>query len=149
MNNDEQRALLMDFERNRQLLGNILSQKQQYSMQEEVIKASLEELNETKEANVFKIIGNILVQKSVSEMKKELNEQKETAQLKVKTLVKQEETIVKKLNSIKAKVEGKEEKEGKEESEEKETKKENKKSRKWFFSFKSFRIRFYFIPSNS
>ena len=121
MNEDEQRALVMDFERNRQMLSTISSQKQQLSVQSEVISASLDELKETKEKSVLKVVGNILVQKSVADMKKELADQKESTDLKVKTLEKQEESIIKKLNSIKAKVEGpaKEEK--------KETKKKSKK----------------------
>ena len=122
MNEEDQRALVMDFERNRQLLGTISSQKQQLSVQNEVITASLEELKGTKEKSVLKVVGNILVQKPVTDMKKELEEQKETTGLKLKTLVKQEETIIKKLNSIKAKVEG-----TADGAEKKETKKKSKK----------------------
>jgi len=122
MNEEDQRALVMDFERNRQLLGTISSQKQQLSVQNEVIMASLEELKGTKEKTVLKVVGNILVQKSVADMKKELEEQKETTGLKLKTVEKQEETIIKKLNSIKAKVEG-----AQEGAEKKETKKKTKK----------------------
>jgi len=125
MNEEEQRTMIMDFERNRQMLGTISSQKQQFSVQKEVILASLDELKETKEKSVLKVVGNILVQKSVVDMKKELEEQKETTELKIKTLEKQEENIVKKLNSIKAKVEGTTEKE--ETSEKKEVKKKSKK----------------------
>jgi prefoldin beta subunit len=120
MNEQEKRELMMEFERNRQMLGNISSQKQQYQVQVEVIKASLEELETTKEETVMKIIGNILVNKKVSEMKKELEEQKETFSLRLKTLEKQEETIIKKLNSIRSKVEGKSDsEEGKEKTKEK------------------------------
>ena len=108
MNDEEKRALLMDFERNRQMLQNVSGQKQQISMQIEIIKASVEELEKTKEKTVMKIIGNILVSKSVSEMKKELVEQQESFELRNKTLAKQEETLINKLNSIKAKVEGEE-----------------------------------------
>ena len=125
MNEDEQRTMIMDFERNRQMLGTISSQRQQFGVQKEVILASLDELKETKEKSVLKVVGNILVQKSVVDMKKELEEQKETTELKIKTLEKQEENIVKKLNSIKAKVEGTTEKE--ETSEKKEVKKKSKK----------------------
>ena len=126
MNEEEQRAMIMDFERNRQMLGTISSQKQQFSVQKEVISASLDELKDTKEKSVLKVVGNILVQKPVSDMKKELEEQKETTELRIKTLEKQEENIVKKLNSIKAKVEGNtENKEDKNET--KEIKKKSKK----------------------
>ncbi len=111
MDDNEKRELLMDFERNRQMLQGVSSQKQQISMQIEIIKASIEELNATKEKSVMKIIGNILVSKSVSEMKAELIEQQESFELRNKTLAKQEETLINKLNSIKAKVEGSEKKE--------------------------------------
>ena len=107
MNDEEKRALMVDFERNRQMLASVSQQRQQMSIQVEVIKASLEEIKETKEKTVMKIIGNIMVSKTVEEMKKELKEQKESFELRVKTLDKQEETIMKKLNSIKVQVEGK------------------------------------------
>ena len=107
MNDSEKRELLMDFERNRQMLQGVSSQKQQISMQIEIIKASLEELDQTKEKSVLKIIGNILVSKSVTDMKKELSEQQESYELRNKTLAKQEETLINKLNAIKAKVEDK------------------------------------------
>ncbi len=109
MNDEEKRELFVEFERNRQMLQNVSAQKQQISMQIEIIKASLEELASTKEKTVMKIIGNILVSKSVSEMKKELVEQQESFELRNKTLVKQEETLINKLNSIKSKIEGKHE----------------------------------------
>jgi prefoldin beta subunit len=113
MNEEEKREMMMDFERSRQMLGGLSQQKQQMSIQVEVIKASLEELKETKEKTVMKIIGNILVSKSVADMSKELKEQQETFELRLKTIDKQEETLIKKLNSIKSKIEGKSEEEDK------------------------------------
>ncbi|MDD3160163.1 MAG: prefoldin subunit [Candidatus ainarchaeum sp.] len=107
MDDEMKKNLLMDFEKNRQMLGGILQQKQHYSIQIEVINASLEELSKTKEKNVMKIVGNIMVQKSVEEMKKELEDDKETFDLKLKTVEKQEEKIVAKLNSLRAEIEEK------------------------------------------
>jgi prefoldin beta subunit len=120
MNEEEKRGLMIDFERNRQMLGNLSSQRQQIQMQVEVIKASLEELKETKDKTVMKVVGNILVNKPVTDMKKELEEQKESFELRLKTLEKQEESLIKKLNSIKSQIEGKPEE--KEEKNEKDTK---------------------------
>ncbi len=122
MDEQEKRQLMIDFERNRQMLGSVSAQKQQYQIQVEVIKASIEELKNTKEKTVMKIIGNILINKTVSEMKKELEEQKDSFELRLKTLERQEETIVKKLNSIKAQIEGK--------IESKDDEKESKKTKK-------------------
>jgi len=131
MNEEEQRALIMDFERNRQMLGNISQQKQQYAMQSELINASLEELGKTKEKTVLKVVGNILITKDVKEMENELKERKESVDLRLKTLEKQEESALKKLNSIRAKIEGpKDSKESKAETEAEEKPKSDKKSKK-------------------
>ena len=113
MNEEEKRALMMDFERNRQMLGGLSQQKQQIQIQIEVIKASLEEIKDTKEKTVMKIIGNILISKSVEDMTKELNEQQASFELRLKTIEKQEESLIKKLNSIKAQIEGDEKKDEK------------------------------------
>ena len=42
MNEDEQRTMIMDFERNRQMLGTISSQRQQFGVQKEVTKKTKE-----------------------------------------------------------------------------------------------------------
>jgi len=105
MNESEQRAAILDFERNRQMLGSISAQKQQVSMQVEMINASLEELGKTKEKTVYKVVGNVLFPKDAKEMEKELLEKKETSELRLKTVEKQEDTLIKKLKSIQSKLE--------------------------------------------
>ena len=111
MNQEEKRALIMEFEKNRQLLGGVAQQKHQLAIQLEVMKASLEELEKTSEKQVFKAVGNVLIPKSTEEMKKDVKEKIETADLRMKTVEKQEESLLKKLNSIKSKVEGSEKEE--------------------------------------
>ena len=106
MNEEEQRAMILDFERNRQILMGVSSQKQQTAMQLEMINASLEELSKTKEKSVYKVVGNVLFPKDSKEMEKELKDKKESFDLRLKTLEKQEETFIKKLNSMRAKLEG-------------------------------------------
>lgn len=106
MNESEQRAAIMEFEKNRQMLGNISAQKQQMQIQAEVHKASLEELKNTKETTVMKVIGNIIVNKDKKEMEKEISEKVESIELRVKTLEKQEEMTIKKLNVLKSQIEG-------------------------------------------
>ncbi len=106
MNEEEQRAALLEFERNRQMLGNINAQKQQVAFQLEMVNASLEEMGKTKEKTVYKVVGNVLFLKDAKEMEKELKEKKESTELRLKTVEKQEEVLIKKLNSIKAKIEG-------------------------------------------
>jgi len=97
--------MILDFERNRQLLASLSSQKQQISLQLEIIDASLEEMGKTKEKTVYKVIGNVLFPKDTKEMEKELKEKRESTDLRLKTFQKQEENLLKKLNSTRAKLE--------------------------------------------
>lgn len=106
MDQEEQRVLLLDFERNRQILMNVSAQKQQVAYQLEMINSSLEELSKTKEKMVYKVVGNVLFPKDAKEMEKELKDKKESTELRAKTVEKQEDTLVKKLNTIRAKIEG-------------------------------------------
>jgi prefoldin beta subunit len=106
MNESEQRAAIMEFEKNRQLLGNISMQKQQMQMQAEVYKASIEELKDSKEATVMKVVGNIIVNKDRKDMEKELKDKVESLELRVKTMERQEEMTIKKLNVLKTQIEG-------------------------------------------
>jgi len=126
MNEEEQRAAILEFERNRQMLMGITQQKQQIAMQLEMMSASLEELGKNKEKTVYKVVGNILFQKDAKEMEKELKEKKESMELRMKTVEKQEDTLVKKLNVIRSKVEGA----GKENAEKAEEVKEEKAEKK-------------------
>jgi len=126
MNEEEQRAAILEFERNRQMLMGITQQKQQIAMQLEMMNASLEELGKNKEKTVYKVVGNILFQKDAKEMEKELKEKKESMELRMKTVEKQEDTLVKKLNTIRAKVEGV----GKEDAEKDKEAKEEKTEKK-------------------
>jgi prefoldin beta subunit len=105
MNEEEQRAMILDFERNRQLLSSISAQKQQVSFQLEMVNASLEEMGKTSEKTVYKVVGNVLFPKNIEDMKKELTEKKESTELRMKTVEKQEENVVKKLNTLRAKLE--------------------------------------------
>ena len=124
MDEGEQRAMILEFEKNRQMLMGITQQKQQITMQLEMMTASLEELAKTKEKTVYKVVGNVLFQKDAKEMDKELKEKKDVYELRLKTVEKQEDTLVKKLNSIRAKIEGTEKEESPEaEKEEKADKK--------------------------
>jgi len=123
MDEGEQRELLLDFEKNRQMLMNISAQKQQVAMQLELTNASLEELSKTKDKTVYKVVGNVLFPKDSKEMEKELKERKETTELRLKTVEKQEDNLIKKLNLIKTKIEGKDKEESEDSKEEKNEKK--------------------------
>ncbi len=96
---------IQDFERSRVQLSAIEGQGQSLAIQAQVLGEALKELQETKEKKVFKAVGNILILTDVRRMEKELSEQKETIDLRQKTVKKQEESLMEKLNKLKAEIE--------------------------------------------
>ena len=72
-------------------LQNILIQKQQFQAQSIEIESALKELEATKEA--YKIVGNLMVASKKEDLKKDLESKKETVNLRIKTLEKQETQI--------------------------------------------------------
>jgi len=103
---ESNQAAVAEFSRNRDQLVSISSQKQQYQVQSAMLAKALEELEKTSEKKVFKAIGNILILSDVTDVKKELAEQKEKLDLRIKTLQKQEDSTVQKLNKLKSEIEG-------------------------------------------
>ncbi len=97
---------LQEFNKSRNQLMNVSAQKQQLQFQSGMLENALEELEKTSEKKVFKAVGNILVAIETKKAQTELKEQKESADLRLKSLSKQEETLVGKLNKLKSKMEG-------------------------------------------
>ena len=81
-----------------QNLQNINLQKQQFQNQTLEVESALSELERSPDA--YKIIGNLLVQVGKDQLKTELNSKKETIQIHVKNLEKQEEKIREKAKSL-------------------------------------------------
>ena len=102
----EKQQDIADFERTRLQLLNISSQKQQQQFHSRAIGAALEELEKTTEKKVYKAVGNILILSDTAKVRKELKEQKESLDLRIKTLQKQEDSSVDKLNKLKTRIEG-------------------------------------------
>ena len=94
-----------EFERNRGQLATVASQKNQLQLQNTMLGAALEELANSKEKRVYKAVGNILILSESRKVEKELKEQKESAELRLKSLQKQEEALLDKLNKIKSRIE--------------------------------------------
>jgi len=72
-----------------QRLQLFTAQKQQFQMQQVEVENALAEVEKTKNA-VYRLVGEILVEKSADEIKKELKDKKEELDLRIKTLDKQE-----------------------------------------------------------
>jgi|SRR3989344_967359 len=96
---------IVEFEKNRSQLMMVSSQKQQLELQSEALKQAVDELGSTKEANAYKAVGNIMVLKSSKDLLKELEEQKESVDLRIKTMQKQEDILIDKLNKLKTVIE--------------------------------------------
>jgi prefoldin beta subunit len=71
-----------------QSLQQFLAQKQSFQGQLMEIDSALEELKKTDKA--FKIVGNVMISANKDSLIKELSEKKETAELRIKTIEKQE-----------------------------------------------------------
>ncbi len=99
------REKIMEFERQRQALVNISMQKQQLESSLLGIDKTLEELGNTNEEKVYKAVGNILVLRDKKEVQKELEDTKETTALRVKTVEKQEKSLLDKLNGLRSEIE--------------------------------------------
>jgi len=106
MEKQELQQSIAEFERNRNQLLGISSQKQQLQFQSTALNSAIEELEKTQEKKAYKAVANIMVLCDVKDLKKEISEQKETADLRVKTLQKQEDALVEKLNKLKSRIEG-------------------------------------------
>ncbi|MCP3682913.1 MAG: prefoldin subunit beta [bacterium] len=74
-----------------QSLQNLLMQKQGFHMQLSEIDSAIKELQNTTDA--YKIVGSIMVSAKKEELVKELTTKKETTELRVKAIEKQESGI--------------------------------------------------------
>lgn len=101
---EEKRNLVAQFQTYQQQLQNILIQKESFKLQNLEIERALEELNNTKQNTAYKITGQIMVSKPVEELKKELNEVKESIDVRVKSLEKSEERLNNKLKELQTKL---------------------------------------------
>tara|TARA_Y100000310_G_scaffold258452_1_gene266871 strand:+ start:3995 stop:4327 length:333 start_codon:yes stop_codon:yes gene_type:complete len=85
-----------------QNLQAFLVQKQQFQTQEIEIDSALGEIKDKKDA--YKIVGNIMVNIDAKQLSEELTQKKESLNIRIKSLEKQEEKIKEKVKSIQADV---------------------------------------------
>src|SRR3989344_5032371 len=81
-----------------QNLHNIIMQKQAFQMQLAEDENAMKELDKTSK-NAYKIIGTIMVSSSREELKKELKEQKDILDLRIKSLEKEENSVPRNIRS--------------------------------------------------
>lgn len=100
----EKEEIVSQLQNYQQRLQSLLIQKEGLSLQLLEIKKALEELNATKEKNAYKISGNIMVLKSTEDLKKELQENKEAIEIRIKSIERSEEKIVKEMKNLQEKI---------------------------------------------
>lgn len=101
---EDTQELVNQFQNFQQQLQNILIQKESLKIQNLEIDRALEELNATNQKAAYKMTGQIMVNKPVEELKKELTETKENVDIRIKSLEKNEERITNKLKELQTKL---------------------------------------------
>ena len=87
----EAQKYLMELQTIQAQLQNIAIQKETFTIQNIEIEKALEELGKADDnEDVFKAVGPVLIKTNKADMVKELNEKKETAEVRLKSLDKQE-----------------------------------------------------------
>jgi prefoldin beta subunit len=83
-----------------QQLQTITMQRQSLLIQQKEMEKALEEVEKTADEDIYRSVGPILVKTSKETIKKELEEGKEDADLKLKSLEKQEARIKQKIKTM-------------------------------------------------
>ena len=101
----EAQKTLIELQTFQQQMQTVLLQKESLNMQNMEIDKALEELNKTGHDDVYKAVGPILIKSTKKELDKELSERKETIELRLKSLQKQENRLKEKLKESQEKFE--------------------------------------------
>lgn len=87
-----------------QNLQAVLMQKQAFQMELSEIESALEELSNTKEKEIYKIAGNIMIKSPKDDSIKDLKQKKDMISLRLKTITSQEKTFEENAEGIRKKV---------------------------------------------
>ena len=101
----EAQQILLELQAFQQQMQTVLIQKETLNIQNMEIDKALEELGKVKDEDVFKAVGPILIKSDKEKLKKELNEKKETIDLRLKSLQKQENRMKERLEESQKKLE--------------------------------------------
>jgi prefoldin beta subunit len=97
---EDTKNLLIQFQTYQQQLQSVMIQKESMKLQVMEIERAMEELDKTKQATAYKITGNVMISRPVTELKKELDDTKEETDVRVKSLEKTEERLSTKLKEL-------------------------------------------------
>ena len=93
---------LAQYQQIQQQLQMVMAQKGQYSMQLEEVERSLEELGKAgPETPTYRNVGSLLIRvEKLDDLKKELEESKDTLGIKIKSMERQETQLKERFNSL-------------------------------------------------
>lgn len=97
---EDDKKFLGQFQVYQQQLQSIVLQKENLKLQILEIEKALEELEQTKVKQAYKIAGPIMIRKDSKVLKAELKERKDNFNIRVKTIEKAEDRITKKLKEM-------------------------------------------------
>ena len=99
------RHQIAQFQQVQQQAQALTVQKQQLELALHETERALEELGKLEEgATVYKSVGSILIKAGRDDLKKELTERKETLDLRIKTIERQEGRVVERLREMRDKL---------------------------------------------
>jgi prefoldin beta subunit len=93
---------IAQYQQIQQQLQMIMAQRNQYSLQLEEVERALDELGKAKpETPIFRNVGSLLIKvDKLDDLKKELDEMKDTLGIKVKSMERQENQLKERFNSL-------------------------------------------------
>jgi len=98
------RDLVKQFQNYQQQLQAIMLQKESLRLQQIEVENALEELEIGKEKEGYKIVGSIMIKKSVKDLKKELKEKNDNINLRLKTIERTENKLTERLRELQGKL---------------------------------------------
>jgi prefoldin beta subunit len=101
--NKEQENKIAELQILEQNIQNLLQQKQKFQTDQIEVENALLELNKTT-SNPYKVINGIMFESTTEDLKKELTTKKETSNIRMKNIEKQEELLRKKAEALQKEV---------------------------------------------
>ncbi|MBN2203149.1 MAG: prefoldin subunit beta [Candidatus Aenigmarchaeota archaeon] len=101
----ETQQIFMELQAYQQQMQNVMMQKESLNIQNMEIDKALSELGKVKDEDVFKAVGPILIKSEKGKLTKELEEKKETIDLRLKSLHKQETRMKERMEESQKKLE--------------------------------------------
>lgn len=96
---------LAQFQQLQQQAQALINQRQQLELLLKEIQRAMEELQKLSEdAVVYRSVGNILVKTPKGELEKSLSEEKDTLDLRVKTVARQQDRVLERLREMREKL---------------------------------------------